>query len=169
MDSRAHGAPWLAAFALLLCVPLMFFVLSAITSPTYQGGLTDRYIAQQQRRTVESQQWGETRRVWGEQAGDTLRTLGVAGGAVVAVGLAAWGVVEWQRERTRRTLIVESHTTQRHTISAQERVVLAYIVAHGGRAGEYGGERGVFLDATGEFVPWHVAQQELDAARLLPG
>ncbi len=165
MDSREHGSPWLAAFALLLCLPLFFWLMTAITSPAYQSGLTDRYTAQQQRRTVEAQEWGETLRTWGEQAGGALRVLAVAGGAAVVVGLTAWGVVEWQRERTRRTLIVQSHTTQRHTISAQERVVLAYIAAHGGRAGELAGERGVFLDAAGEFVPWRVARAELEAAQ----
>ena len=73
------------------------------------------------------------------------------------------------QERTRRAEIVETNTTQRALIGAQRDVVLAYIAAYGGRAGTLAGERGVFLDASGEFVPWHVAQQELDAARRLTG
>ncbi len=56
MDSRDRSAPWLAAFALIVCLPLLFWMLQAITSPAYQSGLTDRYTAQQQRRAVEAQE-----------------------------------------------------------------------------------------------------------------
>ena len=169
MDSRDRSAPWLAAFALIVCLPLLFWMLQAITSPAYQSGFTDRYTAQQQRRTVEAQEWGETLRVWGAQAGETGRVAAVAGGAAAVVGLAAWGVIRWQEERTKRTGIVEQHTTQRHMISAQRDVVLAYIAQYGGRAGELDGVRGVFLDAAGEFVPADVCRAELAAARRLTG
>ena len=136
---------------------ITFYILAdTLSNPTYQGGATARNAA-----------WQQTFQVWGVQAGETARVVGIAAAAVAGVGLLAWGIVQWQRERTRRTIVTESHTTKRAQIGAQRDVVLAYIAAYGGRAGELAGERGVFLDASGEFVPWHVAQQELDAARLL--
>ena len=148
-DMHSFRAAILALAAMGFCVWLAVAMLGAITDPAYQGGLTARYEARQQTEQVQAREWGATARtglMWG----------GGALAACVVAGAGGWAVVEWQRERSKR-----------HTTSAQERVVLAYIAQYGGRAGELDGESGVFLDASGEFVPWQVARAELPATALL--
>ena len=169
MEKRNPVDVWLALLALVVVVPLLFLLLGTMTDPTYQAGLTARYAAQQQRREVDAQEWGATLRVWGEQAGELGRWLAVAGSAAAIVWVSGRAVTRWQEERTRRAEIVETNTTQRALIGAQRDVVLAYIAAYGGRAGTLAGERGVFLDASGEFVPAATCAAELAAARRLTG
>lgn len=142
-NMHSFRAAILTVAALGFCVWLAVATLSAVTNAEYQGGLTARYQSQQQTRQVQAREWGETAR--------TVATWG--GGALsvaVVVGGLAWAVVRWQEERTRR-----------HTVSAQQAIVLAYIAQYGGRAGLLNGVKGVYLDAAGEFVPWQVARAEL--------
>ena len=137
--------------AVVFCIMLGVAMLDAISNPTYQDALTARYEARQQTERVRAEQWGETTR--------TLGTWGAGALVIVAVaGVGGWAVVEWQRERSRRHVA---------SVGAQERVILAYIAAYGGRAGQLGGEAGVFLDASREFIPWKVARAELPARALL--
>ena len=137
--------------AVVFCVLLGVAMLDTISSPTYQDALTARYEARQQTERVRAEQWGETARTWG--------TWGAGALAVVAVaGVGGWAAVRWQEERSKRHVA---------SVGAQERVILAYIAMYGGRAGRLGGESGVFLDASREFIPWHVARAELPARALL--
>lgn len=147
--------------ALAVVCLLAAAMFEALTSAEYQRGLTTRYEARETTRQVQAEQWGDTLRTWGQAAA-------TAGSVLVVVGGAVGVLVVWQRERTKRHAMTQTHTTQRVLISAQRDVVVAYINAFGGRAGTLGGVRGVYLDATREFIPWQVARAELDAARLLP-
>ena len=135
--------------AVVFCLLLGIAMLDAISSPTYQDALTARYEARQQTERVRAEQWGETQR--------TLGTWGAGALVIVVVtGVGGWAVVRWQEERSKRHVA---------SVSAQERVILAYIAAYGGRAGEFDGVPGVFLDTSREFVPWQVARAELPVVR----
>lgn len=151
-----RGTVWAALLTLIVCLPLYLILADAITSPE----VTARYEAREATRQVQAQEWNETLRTWGQAAA-------TAGSVLVVVGGAAGVLVVWQRERTKRHAMTQTHTTQRVLISAQRDICIAYIAAFGGRAGALDGVRGVYLDDTCEFVPWQVARAELDAARLL--
>jgi hypothetical protein len=144
--------------ALLLSVLLSVALFDAITSPTYQEGLTARYTAQQETRQVEAREWGETARTWGQWG------AGALGVAVVAL-VAGWAVVRWQGERTRREELQQSGATERLRIGAQRDVALAWIAQHG-TAGSYAGElegvgAGVFVPERREFIPLAACEAQL--------
>lgn len=154
---------WFAAlvFVILLAVAM----LEAISSPTYQDGLTARYQAQEQTRQVQAQEWNATLRAWGQWGGGALAV-------VVVAGVGGWAAVQWQRERTRRTVAEQEGRTDRRRISAQERVAIAWIEGNRGRypdarPGDLNGVAGVLIPSRREFVPLDVCAAELDAARLL--
>jgi hypothetical protein len=147
-----------AAFMALLATGAFLYLLStAITDPNYQANLTTRYQAREQTRQVQAQQWGATVRgtvPW------------VAGGVAVVGGLVAigWATVKWQEQRTKRHEATEGHMTQRHLITAQKDIVLAYLAQCGdprAYAGQLDGQRGVFLPKSGEFVPESICRAEL--------
>ena len=136
------------------CLAILLIVTAAIVQT--QGDTTARYIEQQRQETIREQARQETERVRSVEWNATLRTWGTWGGGALAVGIGCWAVVRWQEERSKRHIA---------SVSAQERVILAYIAAYGGRAGEFDGVPGVFLDTSREFVPWQVARAELPVVR----
>lgn len=159
------------ALSLCLSVYLAVIVLGAITSPAYQDNWTARYSAWQAGETARVQAREETERVRTREWGDTARTWGQwgAGGlvAVVAVGAAGYGVVQWQRERTRRHVASEENATRRALIAAQRDVAMQWIAAFG-TPGSYAGQlpdpqTGRVLD--GVFVPERRQFVALDACR----
>jgi hypothetical protein len=146
--------------SLVLIVAFLFAFTNAIQNPVYQDGLTTRYQAQQQTKRVEAQQWGDTLRTWGMWGGGGLAAVG-------GLAVIAWGVVQWQGQRTKRHEATEDHTTQRHLISAKRDIALAYIAQCGDPRAYIGildGMRGVFLPSENEFVPIDVCRAELAAA-----
>ena len=113
----------------------------------HQAGETARHLAAQETARVQAAQWGETLRVWGTWGSGALAV-------VAAAGVAGWVVVRWQEERTAR-----------HVVSAQAQVCLAYIAAFGGQMERLGSREGVYLEAPDggrEFVPWQIAEAELE-------
>lgn len=181
----AFGAVLILAVALYLG----YVIVNTVTNKTYQQGYTDRYSAyaaaetakqQEQTRRIQAQE--QTRQVQEQEWGETVRTWSIYGSgalAVVAVvGVAGWGVVEWQRERSKRHEMTEVQTTQRVIIGSQRDVALAWIAANYPNAGYLpearrpyvgmlDGVTGVFVPDLGEFVPADIARRELDASRLL--
>lgn len=162
-----RGSVWAAMVTLVICLPLFLILADALTSPevtarynAYQTGYTARTAEREQTRRVQAEEWNATLRTWGQN-------VAVAGSVLVVVAGVTGVLVVWQRERTKRHVVTQTHQTERALISAQRDVCIAYIAAFGGRAGELDGVRGVYLDASHEFVPWHVARRELAAARLL--
>ena len=158
--------------ALAATVAFLYMLTGAITDPTYQGGLTARYQAQQQTRQVQAQQQGETERRWAA----TWETWGKYGfpalAAVAVAGVGGWAVVEWQRNRTRRHEVTEDHTTQRHLITAKKDIALAYIAQcgdPGARQLSVNGVEGVYLPSSNELVPFDVCRAELAAAQANQG
>lgn len=147
--------------ALLLSILLSVALFEAITSPTYQEGLTARYQAREQTRQVEAREWGETSRTWGQWGAGVL-------GVVVVASVAGWAVVRWQEQRTRREELQQGGATERARIGAQRDVALAWIERHG-TARSYPGElegvgAGVFVPERGEFVPLAACQAQLTCA-----
>ena len=137
-------------FVVYCAACLAVLALIAMALPDVEREYSERYTAQQQQETLRVQAREATARVQAQQWGETARTLGGVLGGVLVAGVGGWAVVRWQEERSRR-----------RGMTAQERVILAYIAAHGGRAGQLGGQAGVFLDASREFIPWRVAAAEL--------
>ena len=200
-ERNGFGSAAAAMLALIICVPMFFVLANAMTNKTYQDGLTDRYSAyaaaetarqQEQTRRVQAQE--QTRQVQEEQRGATVRTWSIYGSAALAVvvvaGAMGWGVVEWQRERSKRHEITEVQTTQRVLIGSQRDVALAWIAANYPDAARLPEARrpyvgiiedengatvmGVFVPELNEFVPADIARRELAeietrANRLLPG
>lgn len=143
----------LAALALLSVLGLA--LVSTLSDPAYQGGLTARYQAQQQTKQVRAREWGATARVWGQW-----------GAGVVVALVAGWAVVRWQGERTRREELQQGGATERARIGAQRDVLLAWIEQHGS-PGSYAGALegfgvGVFVPETGEFFPLAVCAAQLE-------
>lgn len=145
----------------LIFLFLVFFLLVALVAGVipiteaeyttrylaYQAGETARQLAEQETARVQAAQWGETLRVWATWSSGALAV-------VAAAAAAAWVIIQWQRERTAR-----------HVVSAQAQVCIAYIAAFGGRMGRLGSREGVYLEAPDggrEFVPWQIAEAELE-------
>ena len=147
----------LCGFVVYCAACVAVLVLIAMALPDVEREYSERYIAQQQQETLRVQAREATARVQAQQWGETARTLGGVLGGVLVAGVGGWAVVRWQEERSKR-----------HGMTAQERVVLAYIAMRGGRAGQLGGQAGVFLDASREFVPWRVAAAELASDGFQP-
>lgn len=151
------------AAALSLAVIIAFLVLfaDAMTNPTYQNGLTTRYQAQQQTKRVEAQEWGATVR-------GAVPWLAGGVAAVVFVVFGSRLVIDWQEQRTRRHEATEDHTTERHLITAQKDIALAYIAMcgdPGARQMRLGGVEGVYLPSSNELVPIDVCRAELAATQ----
>lgn len=145
--------------ALSLCAVVAFLVLftNALTNPTYQNNLTARYHSQQQTKQVQAQEWGDTLRTWGMWGGGGLAAVG----GLVVIG---WAVNCWQEQRTRRHEATEEQTTERHLITAQKDIALAYIAMcgdPGARQMRLGGVEGVYLPSSNELVPIDVCRAEL--------
>lgn len=153
-----------ATAALAATVAFLYMLTGAITDPTYQGGLTARYQAQQQTKQIEAREWGATARIWGMWG---LAACAFVGG----VGLASWAVVEWQRNRTARATVYEEQTTERLRITAKKEIGLAWIAQFGvperDSIGTHGGQLGVFTveDGTPTFVTIDACRAELAAAQ----
>ena len=147
----------------MACLYLIF------TSPEYTAQYTQYATArteirkaEEKTRQVQAQEWGDTLRIWG--------MWGMAGGAFVGgIALAGWTVVQWQEQRTRRHVVTEDHTTQRHLITAKTNIALAYIAQCGdpdAHPARLNGMAGVFLPSENEFVPIDVCRAELQTTAL---
>jgi hypothetical protein len=146
-----------ALMALITIAAFLYLMGIAITDPNYQANLTSRYQAKQETKRVEAKEWGETARTWGMWGGSGLAVVG----GLVAIG---WTVRHWQEQRTKRHEATEENTTQRHLITAQKDIVLAYLAIcgdPGAYAGQLDGQRGAFLPRSGEFVPESICRAEL--------
>lgn len=152
---------------------VMVFVFCAcaywwLASPEY----TIRYQAYATARTAIRQAEEQTKQVQAEEWSNTVRGTvpWLAGGlaAVVAVGIVGWAAVQWQEQRTKRHEASEDNTTQRHLITAQKDIALAYLALcgdPGAFVGKHEGQRGVFLPRSGEFVPESICRAELASAQ----
>ncbi len=141
-----------AIFAFLAIFLLVALLAGVI--PITEAEYTTRYLAHQAGETARQLAEQETARVQAAQWGETLRVWGIAAAVMLAAAAAAWVVIQWQRERTAR-----------HVVSAQAQVCLAYIAAFGGQMGRLGSREGVYLEAPDggrEFVPWQIAEAELE-------
>lgn len=147
----------------MFCAALAALYL-IFTSPEYTAQYT-RYAttrtairqAEEQTKQVQAQQWSATLR-------GTVPWLAGGLGVVAVAGVGGWAVVEWQRNRTRRHEVTEDHTTQRHRITAQKDIVLAYLLQFGEPGAQpmtLNGVRGAYLPSTNEFVPEDVCRAEL--------
>lgn len=161
----------LSGMASALAIVVVYVALvQALTSPE----LTARYQAYATARTTIRQAEEQTKRVQAEEWSNTLRGTvpWLAGGlaAVAVVGVGGWAVVQWQEQRTRRHEATEDHTTQRHLITAQKDIVLAYLAVcgdPGAFVGQLDGQRGVFLPRSGEFVPESICRAELASVQAV--
>ena len=161
----------LGAMATMLAIVVVYVALAqALTSPE----LTARYAAYASARTAIRQAEEQTKQVQAEEWSNTVRGTipWLAGGlaAVVAAGAGGWAVVQWQEQRTKRHEASEENTTQRHLITAQKDIALAYLAMcgdPGAFVGQIDGQRGVFLPRSGEFVPESICRAELATAQAV--
>ncbi len=152
---------------LMACLAVVAFIFWGMTGvvidPTYQQSLTARKQAVEQTKQVQAQQWSNTVR-------GTVPWLAGGLAAVAVAGVGGWAVVEWQRNRTQRHVATEDHTTQRHLITAQKDIVLAYLVQFGEPGAQpmmLNGMRGAYLPSSNEFVPEDVCRAELEQRTAL--
>ena len=156
MNSLLRAVMFLAACAAAVLIYAIFAQAIIDLQPAIEAGRTARYLAAQETRQIQAQEWNATLRSLG-QAG-TIVAVAVAAAAVLLVAAVQAGRTLRHREseRTRRVALLGAYITQMLPPGAHAEIV----TVRGGLA--------VVDHDNEEIVPYSVAALEM-AQRRLPG